>query len=1306
MSVICPRCNADHDGKSDSRGFATCRQCAFVWQLNAKPPSEPVLRKAKTDYGRSDEYAPLESDAQPHTAPLTMREGAQPSGKHPVVSPLPPPEAKAKGTPRSAPQPPIPGDLDSQLFERMEQQAVQRRSNQETMVQPSSSSVRKHGTARHGAVDQGTCPVCGHRFALVGNPPTEMQTCPQCSTSFNLRNGQLASEGSEDTTGGDPLIGRTIRGCFIDRKVGEGGMGSVYHARQLSLDRSVAIKVMPAELARNKNFIQRFEREAKSLARINHPNILHIYDFGEESALGIYFMIIEFVDGKDLGEVLRTRETISQEEMLDILRQALLGLEMASEKGVIHRDIKPDNLMIAKDGICKVSDFGLAKGYGAFDEVTTAGVRVGTPAFMSPEQCDGIEVDARSDVYSLGCTVYLALTGFLPFGGDSPFSIMLKHKTDPPPSLRTHRPEIDRRMDELVRRMLAKRPDDRCRKLRELIDQVEDLQVALSGGSSRRSSTGGERSKALHESGAAKLLPETSDPGLPAVEDLSGAQASTSLPPAHAMPPLPPPTPAPARRSASSSMNLPPADFSLQPVPVREQSSSAILDAAAAKEEPVHDGRVSSAVRSYQDAIKRRSSRDQGAKIADARKQQRHEDGLAIEARGDQMAAAGREDEAIDEWMRAAQASSQVARREDLLRKVGNVQHRKRRRSLLRRSLILLSLFMLAVVGAFAATPEVHRRLAQRELLALAGLPAAERLAELDAFIDRTKPYAWYLNLFRSEYDLPAVADAQAQRVELAKAAPVEAPPSSSAIADRERKFVEQLGERAKDAHVTWKQLESDAASLRPLIRDQGRRAQVDAIAAQAAAGLQAVEQGLAAIDAARQAGHHADALALAAEFPASNPRAGNSVSLPAPGRLEVAVEGHQGPIEDLRVSVDGVVLADHPEVFCRDPSRATTIEVSAPGYLAERRSIPPGSGPAPLAVQLKPGRLWQVRLNQMGPWWSLESHDSEHVLIIGARAFLTVRLSDGAVLQAIDRRALPVPPVGFDPGWTMFQEETPERVLVATSDGVVARLSWDPAKGLGMRELVRKGAVGVTAFLERELVLQPGRRAQIEVEAGAAGAELAAWVGQDQLWRVKNLVSTIQPPFLTATEERICLVDDQAVHLFEEDGASNGGYELATARTGRVVVVGHQDAVLAIPTMDGVELLRLGGQPHFLEPLHEPNLGKIGQASVAGSGDDLLVADLLGGVRLFRASDGALRESWKASLPQLRKPIGQVLLTAAYAVVVDDSNTIHLFSRADGSVVRRYEHPLRPVLAPLPIGRALVILDPGGQLTAYNLPE
>ena len=234
-----------------------------------------------------------------------------------------------------------------------------------------------------------------------------------------------------------------------------------YIARQLSLDRTVALKILPPELKRNTKFLQRFEQEAKSLARINHPNILHVYDFGTDREHGIYYMVMEYVEGDDLSEILQHEEKVDQIRSLQIIKQTAVGLGNAFNKGVIHRDIKPDNLMITPDGVCKVADFGLAKDVAAAVQVTNTGARVGTPAFMSPEQCDGDTIDHRSDIYSLGVTLYVALTGYLPFHADSPFAIMLKHKNDPVPSVLNRSPQVDRRVDRLVQRMMAKKPSDR-----------------------------------------------------------------------------------------------------------------------------------------------------------------------------------------------------------------------------------------------------------------------------------------------------------------------------------------------------------------------------------------------------------------------------------------------------------------------------------------------------------------------------------------------------------------------------------------------------------------------------------------------------------------------------------------------------------------------------------------------------------------------------------------------------------------------------------------------------------------------------
>ena len=1292
MSLACPRCAAPHDSQADKQGWVTCRACANVWNLNPRPTPVVVAKVRPLPGMRSDEYPP-DGDDQPRTAPLAAREGGSPSGRQQVASArAQTPEPVIRPARRPAAVVDRQSDIDSQLFERLEQDAQSRRSNQETIGPPPMPAAASR------ELPTGTCPVCGHRFPLLGTPTAAYQTCPQCSTTFNVVNGQLATgDVGMSAEGGDWLIGRTIRGCSVERKIGEGGMGAVYLARQISLDRSVAIKVMPAELARNKNFIQRFEREAKSLARINHPNILHIYDFGEDQALGIYFMIIEFVDGKDLGEVLRGRDTISQEEMLDILRQALLGLEMAAEKGVIHRDIKPDNLMISKDGICKVSDFGLAKGYGSLDEVTSAGVRVGTPAFMSPEQCDGADVDYRSDIYSLGCTSFLALTAHLPFSGESPFSIMLKHKTEPAPPLRRFKSDLDPRVDDLVRQMLAKRPEDRCSTLRDLIDRVEELQLSLAHGVPLPRKATGERPRSLADSGAVLLLPEAALPELPPeiLAPSTPPLASSPLPAQVVrfdQPSLPGQPPA--------ALVAPMPGLELQPDPPAASVTSSAVMHVQRGDEAIAAGRASEAVRSYQEALKRRSTRDVGGKLADARKLQRHDEAEAIEERGDQLAEQGRDDEAIDEWLRASQMQSRVIRREELLRKVGKVQRRKRRRLLLRRSLGTLALGLLVAVNVGLWTPRVHDHLAARDYpAAVTDEGPTARLQQLSRFVDAHQPYRWYAGTFRRGYDLPTVSAAR-REIDALRALPPPVRPAAARAA-HDAIEVNRIRTLAADPQVSWRQVAEAAAAT--TAEGEARRA-IEAATAPAHVALQAQEQDIEAIAGLRAAGRHAEALALAGEFPRQHPRSG-PVALPRPGRLTVAAEGLEGVVDGARVVVDGVPLVGGPGLFCRDPTRPTVVEVAAPGFLVERRTLPPGEGSdVPLAVVLRPGRLWQAKIAPPSPWWSLVSHDSELVLLAGPRALIGLAISDGSARSVLERSTIPVPPAIPDPVWTLWQND-PAGAIIASSDGIVARVAWEAGRGPVFRELARKGTHPVAAWMERELTFQPGRRAQVLVETTAEGADLVTSSAGSELWRIRGLTVAVAPPYLAANDDRLCVVDDKDVRLFEEDGTAIGAFTLTAERQGRVLPFSG-GRLLAIPTSEGIDLVRFGGQPHFLDSLTEPALARIGQSIAATEGDDLLIADPLGGVRLVHGDGATATVAWKAQLPPQRKPVGAVGLTTAYAVVVDDTNSIHLFARATGATVRRYEVPSRPAIAPLPVGDRLLVLDGEGNLTAYYLPD
>src|SRR5712691_7901473 len=232
-------------------------------------------------------------------------------------------------------------------------------------------------------------------------------------------------------------------------------MATVYLAEDQELGRRVAIKLLDERHSQDEQFVERFRREAKNAAGLSHPNIVSIYDRGE--AEGTYYIAMEYLEGRTLKELLVSRGPTPIPVAIDYTRQTLAGVGFAHRHGIVHRDIKPHNVIVAPDGRLKVTDFGIAR--SGTSQMTETGSIIGTAQYLSPEQAKGAPVDQRSDIYSIGIVLFEMLTGSVPFTGDTPLEIAMKHLSAVPEPPSKKRPEVPRDLDLVVLRALAKNPD-------------------------------------------------------------------------------------------------------------------------------------------------------------------------------------------------------------------------------------------------------------------------------------------------------------------------------------------------------------------------------------------------------------------------------------------------------------------------------------------------------------------------------------------------------------------------------------------------------------------------------------------------------------------------------------------------------------------------------------------------------------------------------------------------------------------------------------------------------------------------------
>ncbi len=324
------------------------------------------------------------------------------------------------------------------------------------------------------------CSACQQKFVVTGSGQvTVVSGGGQAAPAQPVQGAPPPSEPSTPPPARkpekpDPLVGQKLGHYRVLEWIGKGAMSTVYKGRDLRLDKTVALKVMsPAVMAHGREFVQQFIQEARTAAKVEHNTVLPVHFIGLEGSH--IFIAMQYVDGGTLEERIVREGRLPQRDALQIIGSVALALWAAHAQNIVHRDIKPSNIMLMRDGRVLVSDFGIAKMGDAPTDLTTAGLVMGTPHYMAPEQCQGQKVDGRTDLYATGVTLYRMVTGRLPFKGDSPEAAVKLHLTEPVPDPRALVPELDARISAVIMRLLAKKPEDRFQSAADLVKEMSAI---------------------------------------------------------------------------------------------------------------------------------------------------------------------------------------------------------------------------------------------------------------------------------------------------------------------------------------------------------------------------------------------------------------------------------------------------------------------------------------------------------------------------------------------------------------------------------------------------------------------------------------------------------------------------------------------------------------------------------------------------------------------------------------------------------------------------------------------------------------
>jgi eukaryotic-like serine/threonine-protein kinase len=333
--------------------------------------------------------------------------------------------------------------------------------------------------------------------------------CPECNQVYDPPAKFCPFDGNplenqKETP--NKIIGMVLDGKYkVEKLIGRGGMGNVYGGRHLHIGVPVAIKVLHPHLIADDTSVERFRREARSALAVNHPNAMSVMDFGVTDSNRLLYLVMELIEGSSLYEVLDKEGALDIVRAVNLIRQVCLAVEAAHKKKIVHRDLKPDNILIIDRGkpdeMAKVIDFSIAKTFteGTSEQMslTRRGIVLGTPEYLSPEQAQGLQIDHRSDIYSLGIILYQMLVGEVPFTATTASVILLKHVESKPRPLRYHRSEIPEKLEAVVLRALAKQPEGRPQTAATFAEEIQD--AVISAGLIKPVPTNGASAPAVKE---------------------------------------------------------------------------------------------------------------------------------------------------------------------------------------------------------------------------------------------------------------------------------------------------------------------------------------------------------------------------------------------------------------------------------------------------------------------------------------------------------------------------------------------------------------------------------------------------------------------------------------------------------------------------------------------------------------------------------------------------------------------------------------------------------------------------------------